>query len=67
MLDANVRTPEEAKQKWCPMYRLAVRDRRLRSASIDNRMGKCLAEDCQDWLWDKREPSKGYCGFVTER
>lgn len=67
MLDANLRTPAEAREKWCPMYRLAVRDARLRNDVEDNRKGCCLADDCQDWMWDDKQPNKGYCGIAIEQ
>lgn len=65
MRDSNLRTPEEAGEKWCPMYRLAVRDARLRSDVEDNRQGRCIGDLCQDWLWDK-DGIRGYCGLVGQ-
>ena len=67
MNDNNLRTPAEASEKWCPMYRLAVRDARLRPDLVDNRQGRCIHTDCQDWLWEKgASPLRGYCGLVSE-
>lgn len=67
MKDANLRTPAEAGELWCPMYRLAVRDARLRPDVEDNRQGRCISAACQDWMWDDKEPAKGYCGLVSQR
>ena len=54
--------PVEAKLKWCPSYRSS-------DPHSDNRAGRCLAEDCADWVWVKpmnpTDPvTHGYCGLT---
>jgi len=63
----NTMTEDEAKKKWCPMYRVSVEP----NGSADNR-GKydtvnnyrCLASFCMAWQWDVVHPNYGYCGLI---
>jgi len=53
-------TPQEAATKWCPYYRQS-------DPHSDNRAGRCLADECADWIWVKQgnqPPVKGYCGLT---
>lgn len=62
MAEKTVLTPDEAKQKWCPNYRSS-------DPHMDNRHGKCLADGCADWVWDRRGqqvPTHGYCGLTHQ-
>jgi hypothetical protein len=55
-------TPEEACKKWCPMYR-------SNNEINDNRSGKCLADECAEWVWIKKgqqPPTKGKCGLEND-
>jgi hypothetical protein len=58
--DMSEMTPQEARQKWCPQYRVM-------EAHGDNRAGRCLAEDCADWVWKEQgqqPPTEGHCGLT---
>ena len=54
----------QAKKKWCPFYRPSSPDLH------DSREGKCLANDCVFWEWQKPEGSgpllHGVCGMTTK-
>jgi len=55
-------TPEEACEKWCPMYQQT-------DPHSNNRAGKCLGPDCAEWVWIKQgqqPPTKGRCGLTHE-
>ena len=66
---------EEAKEKWCPMYRVAVEEH----GSADNRGNtdevfhhRCLASGCMMWRWDTTHSSsgkvasdEGHCGLAA--
>lgn len=44
-------TEDEARQKWCPMYRQRWR-KEFDHSALDNREGKasrCIASDCMMW------------------
>jgi len=62
-------TEDEAKKKWCPMYRVSVETR----GSADNRGNidtvnnyKCLASFCMAWRWKWWNKKSGYCGLAVK-
>ena len=62
----NTMTEDEAKKKWCPMYRVSVEpngsaDNRGNIDTVDNY--RCLASFCMAWQWDG-VPNYGYCGLI---
>ena len=66
-------TEQEARQKWCPMARVAVEisegGSTLSHVATCNRhdgahpIARCIASGCMAWRWsvrDKRIPAEGY-------
>ena len=72
-----MKTPDEARQCWCPFARLLDGDQ-TNAAAATNRMGDkwghtfCIADECMAWRWERDlatkvaavEGDKGYCGLA---
>lgn len=68
-------TEDEAKTKWCPMYRISDSDESWdcnRDATFD-RDGFCLGSDCAVWRWHSiPQPGSiatkrfGHCGLASK-
>ena len=68
-------TEEEAKKKWCPMYRCSTDNGQLSDNATHSKGGYCCASDCMSWRWWDKEwgignnkdvlnPNRrGYCGL----
>lgn len=73
-------TEEEAKTKWCPFARYAMRDEsglitkwltainRWFSAhekQLNPEPARCIGCECMGWVWAKQAEKTGTCGYVT--
>ena len=75
-----MKTPDEARQCWCPFARVMYRER-IVQAELDaiamssfNRVSngepdgtRCIADECMAWRWAVSEPyqdDSGYCGLA---
>lgn len=65
-------TPDEAKQKWCPMMGINTGISRYDGTGMKTHI-RCIADQCMLWQWSvtpkgaaKREgmPADGYCGLA---
>jgi hypothetical protein len=64
-------TEEEAKTKWCPMWRIGqVSDLRGSTAVNNHSAAKCIGSDCMMWrtkpivVDGKYAGYEGYCGLA---
>jgi len=66
-------TEDEARQKWCPMHRVATGDdMRWTNRDTSDSQSRCIASDCMAWRVYRQEdqyagdiiPALGYCGLA---
>ena len=71
-------TEEQAREKWCPEARVALRHHEPNSSQFwgtanydedEGRISFCIASDCMMWRWgeqvaDGKDARHGYCGLA---
>lgn len=61
-------TPDEAKQRWCPMAREHGGNASINRSAIERSeaWSKCIADQCMMWRWYTPHASdqSGYCGLA---
>lgn len=68
-------TEEQAKEKWCPFARCAMKGEedkwyvnginRWPLAAADHQTGpKCIASECMAWRWKNTLHERGHCGLA---
>ena len=64
-------TEDEAKTKWCPMFRVGFHPEYQHNRIHDGKCGNCIASDCMMWRTEtstncstgKTSVCGGYCGL----
>jgi len=64
-------TEDEARGKWCPMYRCSTDNGTLSDNATHGSSGYCCTSECMMWRWENNpvcnQPSIGYCGLGGPR